>query len=212
LSLFRPLETKSTTPEVIPGSERILAELRYPTELSQGDEGILLVEVETLSPITVEISFDSPTIVIKPEKAAHRFDSAGKVAKEFVISSQTPGTKHAFVRVVYQKPPGAPVGDSKATLEDAKKGRRLKLADLILAPAQGEQREPMTVEILPLKTFGLTEAQWKAVQIIGGVIGIPSLLAFIAGWLWSRGSPPDKTQRQSEEITGPISDDKHAGP
>lgn len=140
---------------------------KYASQVKEGDDVRIIAAAEALGSGQLFIESASPNVKIYPAPLV--LDLSDQLIEEgvLVVSEIKPGIREIVLTAKYmpQPPPGDRVHNNSPAPEATPVGTW-----------------PIRFRVVPATTFGLTEAQPKAVQVLSGVIGLPALVATFLGF------------------------------
>jgi len=146
---------------------------KYDPEINEGNDLRISVGAESLGRGRIEIDSVSPTVKIsRTQLVIKTFGPETIETGILVVSQPEPGTREILLRATFvpesdSKRPGRPASEPEGYVVDT---------------------WPITFRVVPKTTFGLTQAQLAAIQVLSGIIGVPALVALIIGALLKKHS------------------------
>jgi hypothetical protein len=160
-------ERRGTQPTLRWSEIRVSCE--YQSEIKAGDDLRISIAAEALNGGRLLIESVNQNVKVYPNPFGVDLKSQVVEVGHIVVSDAAPGRRQVLLTGKFTP--------------------KLNTKDQVPATS-AHQQEPETVtvdtwviefDVLPNKTFGLTDSQLKALQTLSGVIGIPALLALFVG-------------------------------
>jgi hypothetical protein len=161
-------ERRGTQP-TLPWSE-IQVSCAYPSEIRAGDDLRVSITAQALRRGRLSIESVNQNLKVYPNPFVVDLKSQVVEVGNVVVSDAAPGRRQVLLTGRFTPTPST----------------REQPAGTVSRP---EEPETVTVDtcviefdVLPNKTFGLTDPQLKALQALSGVIGVPALLTAVLGF------------------------------